>query len=132
MFGALADLMPSKPNFGTQGLSGHTATSCFRRFLLLLLTYMVWLHYCRVNPLRSGSVAAMARLTLVSPKFVTQAIHNELLFQRTQRGSPPSVDSRPTFLEWLRLSWLDILTLIAIGAVAAGVRRFLPRLLTRR
>lgn len=74
----------------------------------------------------SRSIAAiMARFTLVSPHAVKQAIHNELIFQRTRRASPPSVDSRPTFIEWLRLSWLDILTLIAIGAVAAGVSRLL-------
>lgn len=71
---------------------------------------------------RTSSIAVMARLTPVSPKSVQQAIRNEITFQRTRRDAPPSIDSRPTFLEWLRLTWLDIFTLAAIGAAAAGVR----------
>ncbi|KAF2225307.1 hypothetical protein BDZ85DRAFT_280485 [Elsinoe ampelina] len=68
----------------------------------------------------------MARFTLVSPNSVKESIRNELTFQRTRRDAAPSIDSRPTFLEWLRIVWPDILTMIVIGAIALGFDKMWP------
>lgn len=67
----------------------------------------------------------MARITF-STKGFKQTIHDELAFQRQRRKSPPSPEARPTFLEWLRISWPDILTMIVIGAMSLGVSHLNP------
>ncbi|TKX19010.1 hypothetical protein C1H76_8900 [Elsinoe australis] len=67
----------------------------------------------------------MARITF-STKGFKQTIHDELAFQRQRRKSPPSPEARPTFLEWLRISWPDILTMIVIGAMSLGFDKMWP------
>lgn len=37
-----------------------------------------------------------------------------------------TMSKRPTFMQWLKVTWLDILTMIAMGAIALGVFRAHP------
>ncbi|KAJ0335096.1 hypothetical protein COL922a_009745 [Colletotrichum nupharicola] len=46
--------------------------------------------------------------------------------ERWHRGEPYSMAHRPSFMLWLKVTWLDILTMIAMGAIALGVFRAHP------
>ncbi|PNS15973.1 hypothetical protein CAC42_4374 [Sphaceloma murrayae] len=67
----------------------------------------------------------MARITL-SLKSIKLAIRDELTFQRQQRDGPNSHDSRPTFVEWLRITYPDIITMLIIGGIAIGFDKMWP------
>jgi diacylglycerol diphosphate phosphatase / phosphatidate phosphatase len=41
--------------------------------------------------------------------------------RRGRRQETYSMSSRPTFGQWLKATWLDILTMAAMGAIGLGV-----------
>lgn len=44
-------------------------------------------------------------------------------FGRGRQHTPYAMHSRPSFGQWLRVTWLDILTMVAMGAIGLGVSR---------
>lgn len=42
---------------------------------------------------------------------------------RRRQHTPYAMHSRPSFGQWLRVTWLDILTMVAMGAIGLGVSR---------
>lgn len=53
-------------------------------------------------------------------KSFKQRVKDEWAFQR--HGQDAELRSRPNFWQWLKISWIDILTMLVIGAVGLGVR----------
>jgi len=43
-------------------------------------------------------------------------------------AEPYPMATRPSFGQWLKVTWLDILTMIAMGAIGLGVSISLPHL----
>lgn len=41
---------------------------------------------------------------------------------------PENRNSRPTFGQWLKQTWIDIITMIILGAIGLGVSHGLPHL----
>lgn len=47
-------------------------------------------------------------------------------------GEPYSMAKRPSFGQWIKHTWLDILTMAAMGAVGLGVSASLPQFYAAR
>ncbi|KAM6486441.1 phosphatidic acid phosphatase type 2/haloperoxidase [Trichoderma sp. SZMC 28011] len=47
-------------------------------------------------------------------------------FGRGRQHTPYAMHSRPSFGQWLRVTWLDILTMVAMGAIGLGVYEAKP------
>lgn len=55
------------------------------------------------------------------------------MFRGKEHGTYPETrNSRPTFGQWLKQTWVDLLTMIILGAIGLGASTFLNRFLSLR
>jgi hypothetical protein len=62
------------------------------------------------------------RVVDAAPVDGTTNTHSGNFFRSRTYGSyPDALNSRPTFGQWLKGVWIDILTMAALGAIGLGV-----------